>query len=175
MTSKELLQSQVEHGDFTGTSGIKLTAYLDCRPLVVDLKAGRILAQDMIELIRGTLGTPVYEQVGSIGGALFAGAILAQHISFYNVVPFIPWFAFDNKKEKLILPLEKPKKCIVIDDVITTGGTLKKMLLHIKASYIEVQGIYVLVDRRVDPTDQFETYPIYSLFKKEILDEVDIM
>jgi orotate phosphoribosyltransferase len=165
MDSRTLLESQIKKGEFVGTSGILLKSYLDCRPLIVDNKTSKIIGYDMIMLIGRVIGTPLYLSVGTIGGATFAGSHLAQAISYHNVVPGIQWFAFHSKKNTLILPFEKPKKCVLVDDVLTTGSTFKRMIPTVVDAGIKIQAVFVIVDRREDPTKMVSGYGIHSLFK----------
>jgi uridine monophosphate synthetase len=160
--SREILRNQVEIGERIGTSGIKLKSYIDCRPLIVDNKLGPSLAYDIVILIGDNIGRPVYLRTGSIGGATFAGAHLAQTISYVNVVPGIPWFAFHSKKNILIMPREKVEKCVLVDDVLTTGSTFKRMIPAVQEEGIQIQGIFVLVDRR-EQQEPILDIPVYSI------------
>ncbi len=53
------------------------------------------------------------------------------------------------------------KKLLLVDDVLTTGSSIKK-ILKLLDKRAEVSGIYVLVDRREKKTDNFMGIPLIS-------------
>ncbi len=58
----------------------------------------------------------------------------------------------------------KNKKILLADDVLTTGSSIKKVL-KILQGRAEVVGIYVLIDRRDNKTDEFMGIPLISGLK----------
>ena len=56
------------------------------------------------------------------------------------------------------------KKILITDDVLTTGSSIKKVL-KILEGRAEVRGIYVLIDRRDNKTDEFMGIPLIAGLK----------
>ncbi len=56
------------------------------------------------------------------------------------------------------------KRLLLTDDVLTTGSSIKKLLKVVKDK-ATIVGIYVLVDRREEKTDEFTGIPLISGLK----------
>ncbi len=61
--------------------------------------------------------------------------------------------------------IEYPVNAIIVDDVITTGGSVKKTLKACEG-IANIKGILVLVDRREEEEDF--GYPFYSIYREKV-------
>ena len=106
----------------------------------------------------GTLGlTRIREswKADSIGGLTLGADPISYAISYASAATDVPLRAFTVRKEakthgtgKLIEgPFESGDRTVVIEDVITTGGSALKAISAVRAAGGIVAGVLALVDR----------------------------
>ncbi len=157
----------IKTGDFTLKSGIKSNIYVDLRSLI----AYPSLMAQVIEMIyQKTQGT----QYSQICGCAYTGIPIATGISLKYGVPMVL-----KRKEKKDYGTKKMlegifrsgEKCLLIDDVITSGSSLKENIEELEKEGLEIVKICVLIDRRTGEDVLENKYPIESVFTlKEIMD-----
>ncbi|MCS7106520.1 MAG: orotate phosphoribosyltransferase [Acidilobaceae archaeon] len=128
-------------GEFTLTSGAKSSYYLDLRKLLGDGRSFRRAA----ELLAGRARElePFDVAVGvATAGIPWASAIallMGKGVAYVRSEP-------KAHGTGSLVEGEPRGKCVVIDDVATTGGSLERAVLAVR-SLCEVRGALVLVDR----------------------------
>ena len=60
--------------------------------------------------------------------------------------------------------LPEGTKIVLFEDVVTTGGSSLKAINALKEKGFEVVGIIAIVDRRDQPTEELQGYPLRALF-----------
>jgi orotate phosphoribosyltransferase len=63
------------------------------------------------------------------------------------------------------------RRVLIVDDVITTGGSIQKAISEIEAKGAKVAGIYVIIDREAPEADRpdgiKQRYEVHSMFKSD--------
>lgn len=144
-----LASRSARRGNFTLASGKQSTLYIDARLTT--------MSPDGLVLI-GTLGLQVITkkwEADSIGGLTLGADPISYAISYASGSTARPLRAFTVRKEakshgtgKLIEgPFEEGDRVVVIEDVITTGGSALKAISAVKTAGGMVTGVLALVDR----------------------------
>jgi orotate phosphoribosyltransferase len=147
----QLLASRsTRRGNFTLASGKQSSFYVDARLTT--------MSPEGLSLI-GPLGLEIMAERGwepdSIGGLTLGADPVSYAISYASAVTERPIRAFTVRKEakshgtgKLIEgPFAETDRVVVIEDVITTGGSALRAIEAIRATGAKVQGVLAVVDR----------------------------
>lgn len=164
MTSQELLQEFIElgalkEGHFQLTSGLHSQQYVQCAAVFeYPNKAEKIVAE-LVKKLPRDLDTVIAPAVGGINlGYEVAKALNCRFI-----------FA-EREQGKMTLRrgfhLQPQERVLVVEDVVTTGGSVQEILEIAKNNYCRVQAVASLVDRSGGKVD-FKA-PYFSLLKLEI-------
>ena len=145
----ELIQQQaLEFGDFTLASGKKASFYLDCRRVTLDSQGVTLIAEGMLELLSGSLPPLVGGMV--IGADPITGAILAlageRSIALRGIM--VRKEPKGHGTGKFVEgPYEEGEEVVIVEDVVTTGGSSIKAIEHCKAVGLKVSRVLAIVDR----------------------------
>lgn len=151
-----LLQKSVMRGDFTLASGAKSDLYVDCRLTTLDAKGACLVGQVMHALLRESEASLGVSPVGVGGLTMGADPISLATAMFSHLSgDASPIHAFSVRKEakshgrkKLVEGNFKAgDSVVVVDDVITTGGSTLKAIDAIEAEGGKVAFVLVLLDR----------------------------
>jgi orotate phosphoribosyltransferase len=135
-------------GDFTLASGKKSKYYLDCRKVTLDSAGANLIADGMLEL----LGDKLPDAVG--GMAIGADPITAALItvagrSGQKLRGFI--VRKEAKQHGTGRDVEGPVKpgdeVVVVEDVVTTGGSSLAAIEKAEAAGLKVRGVLAIIDR----------------------------
>lgn len=157
-------------GNFTLKSGKTSNFYLNLRNLISQPQVLKKIA----ELIHQNLPDT---QDYLICGLPYAGIPYAHTVSILYDIPGII-LRKERKKHGLGNMIDGIsdsglKKVVVIDDIMTTGSSIKESIPILKEHGLEIERVICLIDRSEMDIQELEvdgnTYPIYSLFKLEEL------
>ena len=136
---------------FTLTSGQVSPFYVDCRTLMAYPSARRLVGQLAHEALAGV-------GVDCLGGLEIGAISIATTISdvMYAAQPSREWRTFVVRKQakghglgKLIEGAVKPgDRALIIDDVLTSGGSLIKTISAARDAGLVVRHALVIVDRK---------------------------
>jgi orotate phosphoribosyltransferase len=146
---ERLIRALREHalviGEVTLTSGQKAQYY-------VDAKRAILLPEGF-----GALGELVAEEARRVGATAVGGMTMgADPIACAALAGGAPVKAFfvrkDRKQHGLQRwiegpPLEPGERCLVVEDVVTTGGSTVKAIERIREEGLEVAGVVSVLDR----------------------------
>lgn len=168
-----LATRSARRGQFTLASGKQSTLYIDAR-LTTMSPEGLVLI--------GTLGLATIREtwnVNSIGGLTLGADPISYAISYASAQTDRPLRAFTVRKEakthgtgKLIEgPFQTGDRTVVIEDVITTGGSALKAVAAVQQAGGTVVGVLALVDRQEGGREIIEAtgVPVVSLVTAEEL------
>jgi orotate phosphoribosyltransferase len=145
-----LLERSVRRGSFVLSSGQRSSYYIDCR-LATMSAAGQVLIGRMgLRVIRAERWDPE-----SIGGLTMGADPVAYAIAAASYGSDAPLDAFSVRKDakthgtgKLIEGnFVSGNRVVVIEDVITTGGSARQAIAAVRESGGKVLGVLAVVDR----------------------------
>jgi orotate phosphoribosyltransferase len=145
-----LAQRSARRGTFTLASGKQSDLYIDCRLTTMHPEG--------LSLI-GPLGLHAIAERGwhpdAVGGLTLGADPVSYAIAYASQLADLPTRAFTVRKEakthgtgKLIEgPFQSGDRVVVIEDVITTGGSAIKAVEAVRAAGGNVVGVLAVVDR----------------------------
>jgi orotate phosphoribosyltransferase len=141
-------EKALEFGDFTLASGKKASFYLDCRKVTLDSRGANLIAEGILEL----LGDSLPDAVG--GMAIGADPITAAVITVAGQQQK-PLNGFIVRKEAKTHgkgrdvegPVQADDTAVIVEDVVTTGGSSLKAIEKVEAAGIKVLGVIAIIDR----------------------------
>lgn len=142
--------------EFTLRSGRKSRFYLDCRLVILDAEGAECLGELFLNSVCGQLDNLSFEEprtyIGAtgVGGAPLIGAILMQ-----AGIMRLPWQGFvvrdagkeHGLKRKVEGHFGSDGHVILVEDVITTGGSVLEAAAAIEALGFKPIGVHCIVDR----------------------------
>ncbi len=133
----------VQFGEFTLKSGRQSPIYIDLRRLVAEPRILAQVAEAFLPLLRGL-------RFDLLAGLPYAALPIATAISLRGGWPLI----YPRKEVKdygTRAPIEgvyaAGQRAVVIDDLITTGGSKLEAIEKLQAAGLEVSDVVVLIDR----------------------------
>jgi orotate phosphoribosyltransferase len=138
----------LKFGDFTLASGKKAKFYLDCRKVTLDAQGAVQVGSGMLEM----LGQTLPHAVG--GMAIGADPITASIITLAGLKN-LPLKGFIVRKEAkqhgtgrdVEGPVEPGESCVIVEDVVTTGGSSLAAIEKVEAFGLKVKGVLAIIDR----------------------------
>ncbi|NEW86937.1 MULTISPECIES: orotate phosphoribosyltransferase [Rhodopseudomonas] len=159
-------------GEITLASGRKSDFYFNLKPTMLDPEGAALLAELTYEALRG-------EKVDYVGGLEMGAVPLAgaiAQLSWLKNHPIAAFFVRKKPKEHgarlSVEGLAKGeslagKRCVIVEDVTTTGGSAIKAVEAVKESGAEIVLVLTMVDREEGATEAFAEagLPFRSLYK----------
>lgn len=150
-------ESALQFGDFTLASGKKAKFYLDCRKVTLDSRGALLIGHGMLDLIEK-------QDVGVVGGmAIGADPITAAILTVAALRGKRLRGMIVRKEAKahgtgrdVEGPVKAGDRAIIVEDVVTTGGSALAAIDKVKAAGIEVVGVLAIIDRLEGGREAFE-------------------
>ena len=148
---RKLLLQHVDYGEFTLSSGAKSNVYLDCRPVLLSPEGAELAGRIVLDSIRrlgvrvdGIAGVPY----GGISMAVSASVLssLGSKEPLYTLIPRMERKSH-GAKNAVEGPCKEGDQVCVVDDVLTTGGSLIKVIETLRAAGMQARGVVCLVNR----------------------------
>jgi orotate phosphoribosyltransferase len=154
-------QHALRFGDFTLASGKKGTYYLDCRQVTLHPEGIQQISAGLLEEICKQYSASMPECVG--GMAIGADPITAGVVMLAGQQG-LPTRGFMVRKEakqhgmgRLVEgPVSPGMKCVIVEDVVTSGGSAIQAVAAVRAFGLEVLGVMAVVDRLEGGRKAFE-------------------
>ena len=163
-----LAERSARRGHFTLASGRQSTLYIDARLTTMSPDGLALIGPLGLEALRGAGW-----QVDAIGGLTLGADPVTYAIAYASAVAGVPIRAFTVRKEakahgtgRLIEgPFRTGDRVVVIEDVITTGGSALRAAEAIRAGGGLVVGVLALVDREEGGREALESagLPVLAL------------
>jgi orotate phosphoribosyltransferase len=165
-----LRRLSVRTGDFVLASGRRSRYYVDARRTTMSGEG---------QLLIGRLGLATLDQAGwtydAVGGLTLGADPVAYAIAHAAAAAGRPFDAFTVRKEpkghgagrQVEGPIEPGARVVVIEDVITTGGSALRAIETLVAFGATVAGVFAVVDREEGGREAIEAAgpPLLSLYR----------
>jgi orotate phosphoribosyltransferase len=151
---KEALIALVRHkslkfGDFTLASGKKARYYLDGKQVTLDPHGARLIAEGILDLLAER------EMPDAIGGMSIGADPITAAVVTMSSVRGTPLVGFMVRKEPkghgtnqyIEGPVKPGDRVMIVEDVVTTGGSSLAAIERVKAFGLEVTGVVAIIDR----------------------------
>lgn len=147
-------------------SGKESTLYVDIRKVSLHPQGGALIAQLMWESV-------VAEKPDAVGGPTIGADPIVGALLYHSYLQKNPIKGFiirsAQKKHGMMNLIEGPvlergSSVILVDDVITTGGSLKTSIEIVEQAGIQVKKILCVIDRQEEKQFDVKRYPLSSLF-----------
>ncbi|HLA85462.1 MAG TPA: orotate phosphoribosyltransferase [Thermoguttaceae bacterium] len=155
MYDKEALVALVRHkslkfGEFTLASGKKARYYLDGKQVTLDPHGSRLIAEGILDLLGEDDEMPE-----AIGGMSIGADPITSAVVTMSSVRGTPILGFMVRKEPkghgtnqyIEGPVQPGQKVVIVEDVVTTGGSSLAAIERAKAFGLEVTGVLAIIDR----------------------------
>lgn len=141
-------QHALQFGDFTLASGKKASYYLDCRKLTLDGESANVIAEGMLDLMKDKMPD-------AVGGMAIGADPITASVVTLAWQKDTPVKGFIVRKEakghgtgKVVEgPVEPGQSVVMVEDVVTTGGSSLRAIKHARAFGLKVDRIFAIVDR----------------------------
>lgn len=154
-----LLERSVQRGDFTLSSGLRSSFYLDCRPTTMSAEGLSLIGALGLEAIRAA-GWPAEAVGGMTMGADPVAYAIAQ--ASWGAPPALDAFSVRKEakghgmKRRVEGNFRSGARVVVVEDVITTGNSTLEAIAAIGAAGGQVSGVLVVVDREQGGRERIE-------------------
>ncbi len=145
-----LLERSVRRGDFVLASGARSSYYIDCRLTTMSAAGMVLIGQLGLEAIRAASWP-----ADAIGGLTMGADPVAYAIAAASAHAGTPIDAFSVRKEakghgtaqQIEGNFRAGARVVVVEDVITSGGSAEKAIAAVTAAGGQVAGVLAVVDR----------------------------
>ena len=137
---------------FKLASGKMSSYYFNCKPTTLNSEGMYLVGNLLYDLIRGRKSW----KAKGVGGLTLGADPVANAIAYTSYIKGAPLESFvvrkEPKKHGTMLWVEgnvkKGDSVVIIEDVITTGGSTIKAIDRAKKCGLKVKGVVVLIDRQ---------------------------
>lgn len=171
-----LLEKSYRKGTFTLTSGKTSDFYIDGKQTTLSAEGAYLCGRMIFEAIEKT-----GKDIKAVGGMTLGADPIVTAVSIASYLAEKPMPAFIVRKEAKghgtgnyiegLSNMEPGCSVVLVEDVVTTGGTLIKVIDRVKAAGFSVGMVVTIVDRQEGGAEILEKagYPLTALFTREEL------
>ena len=162
---KLLKNKAVIFGKVTLSSGEKSDYYIDCRQVTLDAKGAFLIGEILSDML---------EDADAVGGLTIGADPIAAAVAVRSYEKGRPVSAFVVRKgqkahgmmKRIEGPIVPASKVVIVDDVITKGGSVLEAIDAAEAAGHQVVKVICLVDRQQGGSDiiQSKGYKLEILF-----------
>jgi orotate phosphoribosyltransferase len=173
---KLLLEKSYREGTFTLTSGKTSDFYIDGKQTTLDAEGAYLCGHLLLDVIR-----EIEEPISAVGGMTLGADPLVTAVSVVSYIEGSPIPAFIVRKEAKghgtgnylegKSNLQPGSRVALVEDVVTTGGTLIKVIDRVKNAGFKVGLVATIVDREEGGAEALAAhgYPLRAVFTREQL------
>lgn len=167
MTTDEVLKvfesaGAVLHGHFILTSGLRSPVFLQKARVFMHPDKTEVLCKALAEKIRANVSGPIDFVVGPAVGGIIPAYETSRHLG----APAI-WVEREDGVFKLRrFEIEKGARVVIIEDIVTTGLSIRETVESLKALGADVMAAGCLIDRSAGKADV--GVPLVALAEYEV-------
>ena len=160
-------EKSLKFGDFTLASGKKAKYYLDGKQVTLDPHGSLLIAEGILDLLAEG------DMPDAIGGMSIGADPITSAVVTMSAVRGVPLAGFMVRKESkghgtnqyIEGPVRPGQKVVIVEDVVTTGGSSLKAIERVEAFGLTVTGVIAIIDRMEGGAEAFAKagYPLRSL------------
>ncbi|MDB5036650.1 MAG: orotate phosphoribosyltransferase [Bacteriovoracaceae bacterium] len=176
-----LREKAYEQKEVTLASGRKSNFYIDVKRVSLTAEGSVLIGKGLFEIIK-----KYFPEAKAVGGLTLGADPLVTAVAYTSQLEKLPINAFIVRKEakghgtgKLIeggheLPPNSP--IVILEDVVTTGGSGLEAARKVKDHGWKILGIAAVVDREEGGRENIEKegFKLYSLFRKSDFENLKI-
>jgi orotate phosphoribosyltransferase len=171
-----LLEKSYRQGTFTLTSGKTSDFYIDGKQTTLSAEGAFLCGKLIFELIDSQKNT-----IKAVGGMTLGADPIVTAVSIASFLADKPIPAFIVRKEAKghgtgnyiegLKNMEEGCTVALVEDVVTTGGTLIKVIDRVEAAGFKVGLVVTIVERQEGGAEVLEKagYPLKAIFTREEL------
>ncbi len=160
-----------KRGHFILASGATSTWYMDCRMTALSSEGSLLIGQLFYQALQ-----QLERPASAVGGMVLGAAPLVTSVTAYSAFVGNPLNGFLVRKEakahggtkQIEGHLNATSRVILVEDVVTTGGSTLKAIEVIRKQFphIDIVGVLALVDRNAGARERFlqQGVPLHTLF-----------
>jgi len=142
-------------GAFTLSSGKKSDHYFEGKRLTLHPEGAYLIGKEILDMLEGI-------DVDAVGGLVMGAFPIITAIAVVSHIESKPIQTFivreqpkvHGTRRKIEGHFKKGSRVAIVDDVITTGGSVRKAIEAVEAEGCEVVKVIVIVDRNEGGSDQ---------------------
>ncbi len=167
-----ILRRALKRGEFVLASGKRSSYYLDCKQVTLHAQGALLVAQGIWSLLDPN-------RVDAVGGMSVGADPITAAVITWAALQGHELLGFLVRKEPkghgtrryLEGPVQPGQRCIILEDVITTGGSSLLAARRAQEFGLEVLGVVAIVDRQEGGREQIQQagFPCQALLTVEEL------
>lgn len=173
--AKILVEKSYKEGDFTLTSGKKSEYYFDCKQTALHPEGSYLLGRLFLEIIKE------YEVAQGVGGMTLGADPLISSVTVVSHIEDMPLPGFIVRKKSKghgtdqylegLANFKEGDKVVMLEDVVTTGGTLITACQRVKDAGLDIVGVIAVLDREEGGRENLKQagYELKSIFTRSEL------
>ena len=168
----------VLHGEFTLTSGLKTSYYIDGRQITLWPEGAYLIGKRIFDMLAQT-------GAEAIGGMTLGAEPIVAAVAVVSHMEGKPLPAFivrgetkgHGTQQRIEGPLQSGSNVAIVDDVITTGGSVLRAIEAVEAEGCRVIKVVVLLDRHQGGSDEIKRkgYDFSAILSADAEGEVRLM
>ncbi|SKA74731.1 orotate phosphoribosyltransferase [Desulfobaculum bizertense] len=172
-----LLDKSYMEGEVTLTSGKKSDYYFDCKQTALHAEGSYLIGKLFLELLKD------YD-IDGVGGMTLGADPLVSSVTVTSFAEGRPLPGFIVRKKPKghgtnqylegMANFEQGAKVVLLEDVVTTGGTLIKACERVRDAGLEIAGVVCVLDREEGGRENLKNagLELTSIFtRRELLEE----
>jgi orotate phosphoribosyltransferase len=171
-----ILDKSYRQGKFTLSSGLESDFYIDGKQTTLSAEGAYLCGKEIFALIKNNP-----EPISSVGGMTLGADPLVTAASMVSFLEKQPIPAFIVRKESKghgtgqyiegLKNMEEGSTVALLEDVVTTGGTLLEVIKRVEDQGFKVGLIVTVVDRQEGGAETLAKagYPMKAIFTREEL------
>lgn len=167
-----ILEEGVRHGDVQLSKGGTSTYYIDCRMVTTHSEGAFLIAEIILDMIArdevAAIGGPTLGADPIVGAVCYASFCRSRPLPGFIVRKSVKEHGMQKRIEGHVAAGDR---VVVVEDVLTTGGSVLEAVAAIEEAGGQVVRIIGLVDRLQGARERFEAagYPFTPIFTRDDL------
>jgi orotate phosphoribosyltransferase len=161
----------LKRGDFTLASGKKSSYFLNCKQVTLDSIGAKLVGEGILDMLLSDAALPRAVGGMSIGADPITASVIT--VAGFRDLPLLGFLVRKDVKDHgatakqyIEGPVASGDEVVIVEDVVTTGGSSLLAIERCEAIGLKVKGVIAIVDRLEGGREAFAArgYDCRSLF-----------